>query len=66
MMKDPVCGMEIDSKTAAGKSEYQDKTYYFCSMSCKAKFDKQPEKYADKRATDLVKAVCPEDHHHAM
>ncbi len=30
MVKDPVCGMEIDPKEAAGKSEYQGQTYYFC------------------------------------
>ena len=45
MVIDPVCGMEIDPKTAAGKSEYQGKTYYFCSMGCKKSFDKEPQKY---------------------
>jgi YHS domain-containing protein len=45
MAKDPVCGMEVDEKTAAGKSEYQGKTYYFCSPGCKQAFDKEPEKY---------------------
>jgi YHS domain-containing protein len=45
MVIDPVCGMEIDPKTSAGKSEYQEKTYYFCSMGCKKAFDKEPQKY---------------------
>jgi signal transduction histidine kinase/YHS domain-containing protein len=44
-VKDPVCGMEIDPQTAAGKSEYNGQTYYFCSTGCKASFDKDPEKY---------------------
>ena len=48
MVLDPVCEMEIDPKTAAGKSEYQGKTYYFCSMGCKKAFDKEPEKYVGK------------------
>lgn len=48
MVTDPVCGMEIDPKTAAGKSEYQGKTYYFCSPGCKKDFDKDPEKYVSK------------------
>jgi YHS domain-containing protein len=48
MAKDPVCGMQVDEKTAAGKSEYQGKTYYFCNLGCKATFDKSPEKYASK------------------
>lgn len=48
MVKDPVCGMEIDEKTAAGKSEYQGQTYYFCSVGCKKAFDKEPQKYVGK------------------
>jgi YHS domain-containing protein len=50
MVKDPVCGMDVDPKTAAGKSEYQDQTYYFCSTGCKVEFDKNPQKYAGKPA----------------
>ena len=46
MAKDPVCGMEVDEKTAAGKSDYQGQTYYFCSTGCKKSFDKEPAKYA--------------------
>jgi YHS domain-containing protein len=46
--KDPVCGMDVDPKAAAGKSEYQGQTYYFCSPGCKRSFDKEPEKYVDK------------------
>ncbi len=47
MVKDPVCGMQIDSESAAGKSEYQGKTYYFCGTGCKKAFDENPAKYAD-------------------
>jgi Cu+-exporting ATPase len=42
---DPVCGMTVDPKTAAGKSEYQGKTYYFCSLGCKKDFDKEPHRF---------------------
>lgn len=45
MAKDPVCGMDVDPKTAAGKSDYQGMTYYFCSSGCKKAFDKEPQKY---------------------
>ena len=45
MAKNPVCGMDVDEKSAAGKSEYQGQTYYFCSPGCKKAFDKEPEKY---------------------
>ncbi|HKH49607.1 MAG TPA: YHS domain-containing protein [Thermoanaerobaculia bacterium] len=46
---DPVCGMEIDTKTAEAKSVYAGKTYYFCSKEDKAKFDSDPEKYLKKQ-----------------
>ena len=45
LVKDLVCGMEIDPETAAGKSEYQGTTYYFCATSCKTDFDADPQKY---------------------
>ena len=43
--KDPVCGMEVTTETAAGKSEYKGHTYYFCSVADKEIFDKNPGKY---------------------
>ena len=48
MSKDPVCGMQLAEASAAAKTEYKGKTYYFCSPACKATFDKKPEKYASK------------------
>jgi YHS domain-containing protein len=56
-VKDLVCGMEIDPKEAAGKSEYQRRTYYFCSPDCKKAFDKEPEKYVTSSHDDQS------DHH---
>ena len=47
MLKDPVCGMDVDPKTAAGKSDYKGQTYHFCSTGCKKAFDKEPEKYVN-------------------
>jgi len=55
MEKDPVCGMDVDPKTAAGKSEYQGKTYYFCSPGCKKDFDKDPQKYVSGMNQDKPK-----------
>ncbi len=43
--KDLVCGMTVDEKKAAAKSEYNGKTYYFCAKGYKIAFDKDPEKY---------------------
>jgi Cu+-exporting ATPase len=46
MDRDVVCGMQVDPAKAAGKSEYNGKTYYFCAKACKTKFDADPAKYA--------------------
>jgi YHS domain-containing protein len=46
MEKDVVCGMQVDPAQAAGKSEYNGKTYYFCAPVCKKKFDANPDQYA--------------------
>lgn len=46
MEKDVVCGMQIDPAKATGTSQYQGKTYYFCSKACKAKFDAKPAQFA--------------------
>jgi Cu+-exporting ATPase len=45
MTKDPVCGMSVDEKKAAGTTVVEGKTYYFCSTGCKATFEKDPAKY---------------------
>ncbi len=50
MVQDVVCGMWVDPKMAAAKSEYQERTYYFCSRGCKVAFDKNPAKYAASEA----------------
>ncbi|MFB0543280.1 MAG: YHS domain-containing protein [Candidatus Bathyarchaeia archaeon] len=49
MVKDPVCGMEVDEKTAKFKSEYKGKTYYFCAAMCKQRFDQNPERFLKKQ-----------------
>jgi len=57
MHKDPVCGMDVNPETAAGKSEYKGTTYYFCAPGCKKSFDADPEKYLDKEQDHS-------EHHH--
>jgi Cu+-exporting ATPase len=38
---DPICGMTVDPARAAGASERDGETYYFCCNMCKEKFDAQ-------------------------
>jgi Cu+-exporting ATPase len=42
---DPVCGMEVSPDKAAGSSQYEGQTYYFCSPSCKKQFDADPQQF---------------------
>jgi Cu+-exporting ATPase len=42
---DPVCKMKVVPESAAGKSEYGNETFYFCSKSCKARFDANPQAF---------------------
>ena len=44
-VKDPVCGMELEEQDVRFTSEYQGRTYSFCSLACKKKFDENPEMY---------------------
>ena len=53
-VKDPVCGMDVDPKTASAKSEYMGKTYYFCSPGCKRTFDANPAKYTGEEGKEMA------------
>jgi YHS domain-containing protein len=46
MERDPVCGMQVDPQQSAYTSDYQGRTYYFCSEHCKRRFDEDPVPYA--------------------
>jgi Cu+-exporting ATPase len=45
MVKDPVCGMEVDPQHAAAKMESQGTTYAFCSQDDHERFMADPERY---------------------
>lgn len=46
---DPVCKMEINPENAAGQGEFKGETFYFCSPTCKEKFDAAPEKFIKRK-----------------
>jgi Cu+-exporting ATPase len=46
MVKDPVCGMEIEEQKAHARREYGGRTFYFCSAKCEAAFAADPVKYS--------------------
>ena len=45
MVRDPVCGMEIEEKKAAAKATHEGKTYYFCAAACWDAFTKGRRRY---------------------
>lgn len=48
MKRDPVCGMDVDEANAAATTTHAGTVYYFCSPGCKTRFEKDPERYAQK------------------
>jgi len=42
LVRDVVCNMRIDPATAAGASQFEGATYYFCAPICKQRFDTNP------------------------
>ena len=51
-VRDPVCGMEVDTRTAKHKLQLGDAAYYFCSSRCLDKFKADPDRYLNPPATD--------------
>jgi Cu+-exporting ATPase len=50
---DPVCGMTVDTASPGGGSvKHEGTTYYFCSSSCRNKFQAHPEQYATREGGD--------------
>ena len=47
---DPVCGMKVDPATAAGRFEFEGRTYYFCHPGCREKFEASPRSFLDSEA----------------
>jgi len=45
LAKDPVCGMDVNTENGL-TTEYEGKSYYFCSPHCQAAFEKEAQKYA--------------------
>ncbi|MEE8132953.1 MAG: heavy metal translocating P-type ATPase [Nitrososphaerales archaeon] len=47
MAKDRVCGMSVDESKTEFVSEHEGTKSYFCSVGCKASFDKDPHRYLE-------------------
>jgi YHS domain-containing protein len=58
VVKDIVCGMDIEIGTAAGGTEREGQTYYFCGLKCKEKFDLNLQQYIGKSGGVPKSAPC--------
>jgi YHS domain-containing protein len=58
LVKDVVCGMDVDPDEAPAKSEYRGATYYFCAAGCKEAFDADPQKYVSDDAPKEMPAAA--------
>jgi len=47
MEQDLVCGVEIDPEQATARTDFEGRTYYFCSQDCYQEFMQSPEQYAE-------------------
>lgn len=48
LVRDPVCGMQIDPQKAAASRSHEGHTFYFCSPGCAKTFDADPHRFAHK------------------
>ena len=58
MVKDPVCGMDLETDTAAARIDHLGQTYYFCGFKCKDKFDRDREQYVSKTGSPKSGEGC--------
>ncbi len=47
IVKDPVCGMDVDTETSQLSLEHDGTTYWFCGKGCLLDFKDDSEKYLD-------------------
>src|SRR4051794_6537345 len=49
---DPVCGMRVDPQTAKHRLAYKGQDYFFCSGRCRERFQAEPDKFLQPKATE--------------
>lgn len=55
--KDPICGMEVNEKTAKFSAVKDGKTFYFCSKRCHDSFTKKTEEHHAKNSHESEKCT---------
>jgi Cu+-exporting ATPase len=56
LVKDPVCGMEVDPRSAGNKATHAGRIYHFCSARCRDRFAADPARYVLPAAAEAAPA----------
>ncbi|WP_211483488.1 heavy metal translocating P-type ATPase [Pontixanthobacter rizhaonensis] len=54
IVKDPVCGMDVDPSKSEHHAQHDGHDYHFCSAGCKTKFVADPEHYLTGKRQDVA------------
>src|SRR5262245_46619798 len=50
LVRDPVCGMNVDPESAPASTEHNGESFYFCCNHCLNKFEANPEQYLSPKS----------------
>ena len=53
-MMDVVCKMQLDETLNLESLFYEEQKYYFCSIGCRAEFERHPEDYAQPAQSEVT------------
>ena len=60
-VRDPVCGMSVDSAITPHRAEFANAPYHFCSARCRDRFVADPERYVQPRRSETpIQPAQPE------
>lgn len=62
-VKDPVCGMLVESESAIARAEMAGQDFYFCSSQCATTFEANPERYVSRPAEEAESADASLERH---
>jgi YHS domain-containing protein len=58
-VRDPVCGMPLNLAYVEHFTEWRGVRYGFCSLSCKLRFDQDPDYYIQQARPNSVSSTGP-------
>lgn len=63
-VEDVICGMTIDTGSAAARVEHEGETYWFCCEHCRKTFEADPDRYASAGGAEGGGMEHHHGHHH--